>query len=251
MAIPSWLLAGPGSDWLSATRSPNDELVEPAAAFDVFAPEVADVGDGPAERGKAEAQGRQEDLARRPAGRAAGHPVATAAVGPSVFGTIISGRPVTTSQAGRMMTQRSGRIDGSLTMRAAMKRASQPLRVTATRIPMRLAETATASGIWGIRAFTNRPMATPAKTDGKIRPPRKPQVPATTTAIELDHDDDREPAGRVVPDRRVSSFICWRPLNRVIGPPMAPRMPRMTAPATIATNADRIRWNAAWAIGKA
>ena len=78
--------------------------------------------------------------------------------------------------------QASGRIAGSPTMSVAMKIASQPLRVTATSTPIRAPAMATASGIGGIAACANKPSATAAKTDGKMRPPRKPAVLAMTTA---------------------------------------------------------------------
>src|SRR5262245_15204055 len=72
-------------------------------------------------------------------------------VSASEFGarTTISGRPVTTSHAGSTMTTSSGRIVASPIISAAMKIASQPLRVTATRIPTRLAPRAIASGTAG------------------------------------------------------------------------------------------------------
>ena len=76
-----------------------------------------------------------------------------------------------------------------------MKIASHPLRVTATSMPTRLADTAIASGTCGSSAFTNRPIATPANTDGKIRPPRKPDVPAITTASSLMAARSARPAG--------------------------------------------------------
>ena len=114
----------------------------------------------------------------------------------------ISGRPVTTSHAGSTTIARIGVIVGSLTSRAPMKIASQPLRVTATRMPTRLADTAIASGTCGSSAFTNSPIATPANTDGKIRPPRKPDVPAIDDGEQLDARQEREAGRRVVADRR-------------------------------------------------
>src|SRR6186713_2876594 len=49
--------------------------------------------------------------------------------------TTISGRPVTTSHAGRTTTASSGRIVGSPIISSPMNSASQPLRVTATSTP--------------------------------------------------------------------------------------------------------------------
>mgnify|MGYP003694643237 CR=1 FL=1 len=47
------------------------------------------------------------------------------------------------SQAGRTTTARTGRIVGSPIISSPMNSASQPLRVTATRTPTRLAASAT------------------------------------------------------------------------------------------------------------
>ncbi len=63
-----------------------------------------------------------------------------------------------------------------------MNRARKPLRVTASSMPMRLAASATASGTCGNAALMASPNATATNTAGKIRPPRNPLVPATSSA---------------------------------------------------------------------
>ena len=62
IAMPSWLLAGPGSDLAERHEVGERGLVEPATALDVLPPEVAEVGDRAAERGQAEPERHPEDL---------------------------------------------------------------------------------------------------------------------------------------------------------------------------------------------
>ena len=166
VALPDRSILVIGGDWSDAIRrrraSARSSGTCPAADAPAPAAQVAAAGG---------AFGRVRPLRS--------HPAAASGV------MTISGRPVTTSHAGRIATQRIGSICASPTRNAARNRASQPLRVTATRIPTRLAATASAWGMPGTNAFTASPNATPTKTAGKIRPPRNPDVPATTTATSL------------------------------------------------------------------
>ena len=63
MAKPTWLEAGPGRNWASATRSAKARSDEPAAPRDELGAEIAEMGDRPAERREAELEEGEEDLA--------------------------------------------------------------------------------------------------------------------------------------------------------------------------------------------
>ena len=103
----------------------------------------------------------------------------------------------------------------------------------------------------GRSAFTSMPRATATNTAGKIRPPRKPQVPATITATSLIPANSASCPAEKPAAGSVSSLIWSRPLNSVIGPPITPSTPRIAPPTTIARNGERRRAKARCACGNA
>ena len=54
IAIPSWLLAGPGRTCEQRHEVAERRVIQPAPSIHVLAPEVAEVGDRATERGQAE-----------------------------------------------------------------------------------------------------------------------------------------------------------------------------------------------------
>ncbi len=79
MLIPTWLDAGPGRNWQSATMSAKAAFVEPFAALDEFGAVIAEMGDRPAEARQPEAQKDAKHLRRSAGGfivgsRASGPP---------------------------------------------------------------------------------------------------------------------------------------------------------------------------------
>jgi hypothetical protein len=62
MAMPIWVLAGPGRDWLRGNEVSVACLVDPAPTLDVLSAEVAEVRDRSAEGRQAEPQRNTEDL---------------------------------------------------------------------------------------------------------------------------------------------------------------------------------------------
>ena len=88
------------------------------------------------------------------------------------------------------------------TTATAMKMLSQPLRVAATRMPTHAHPTASGSETTLGHAWWMRTRAsTPMKSVGKIRPPRKPDVAATSSANSLTTANTRKPTAVVVAAR--------------------------------------------------
>ena len=126
-----------------------------------------------------------------------------------------------------MHSSGSSVVSGTTT--AAINRLSQPSRVTTSTMPRIAQETVIAAGTASTWACSISPSATPTKTAGKIRPPRKPLAEASTRAASLTSAMSRKSAAVSV-WLKASCCISSSPLNSVKGPPMVPRIPSSSPP---------------------
>ena len=89
------------------------------------------------------------------------------------------------SHTGRMIRHSSGSTVMSPHSAMPTKIAIQPSRVAARTMPMAPHATASEIGMPGNSEKASSPNAVPTKTAGKMRPPRKPALAATSSATIL------------------------------------------------------------------
>ncbi|ORM05995.1 hypothetical protein A5N73_04265 [Prescottella equi] len=79
----------------------------------------------------------------------------------------------------------TGITPNDATIVAPMNRPSQQLRTATTSAPRTAHEIDSASGTVSNMACTSNPTFKPTNTDANVRPPRKPQLDATSSATRL------------------------------------------------------------------